>query len=360
MTLKQRILDEIDREGPMTVARFMELALYDPEEGYYAAGTERAGEEWFTGPTLHPVYGWTLARGLAPLLAQCEDPTLVEAGTGSGQLARDLCYGLSETDPDTFARLSIELVDTSEAVLDRALTTLEDAGVALEDVHASTELPDAISGVLVTNELLDALPVHLFRSAETGVEEIYVVEGDPTLTLAAGEPSSPAAAEYAREAADGLPPGRLFEVPLKALDWYGRAANRLEQGAIVTVDYGADRAELLERFPKGTIHGYRQGMRVDEFFFDPGEMDVTYRVPFDQVAQAGTAEGLSTLVDAPQGEVLDRLGIRELAGEDARDKLAAKKLIDPSGAGSTFRVLVQTRGVDEETVWLGTAEALGR
>lgn len=351
MSLKEQILDEIEEDGPMTVARFMEIALYDPDAGYYAAGTRRAGAEWFTGPTLHPAYGFTLARGLAPILAQCPDPTLVEAGTGGGELARDVCYGLEETDPSTFAKLTIDLVDTSQAVLDRALATLEEAGIQLDAVSAHTDLPTSVSGVLLTNELLDALPTHLCRSTDAGAEEIYLVPGDPTLTLAAGAPSNEAVRRFADEIAASLPPGRLFEVPLAAMAWYERGAQRIEQGALVTIDYGAAQRELVEWFPKGTLHAYRQGMRVDEFWFDPGEMDVTYRVPFDRLIQIGEAEGLTTDVHAPQGEVLDALGIRELADQDPRDKLAAKKLIDPDGAGSTFQVLVQSRGVDVGAPW---------
>lgn len=351
MPLKERILDEIDEEGPMTVARFMELALYDPEEGYYAAGTERAGAEWFTAPTLHPVYGWTLARGLAPILAQCPSPTLVEAGAGGGELTRDLCYGLDEAAPETFARLGLQLVDASDAVLQRARATLEEGGIDLADVTTSTELPKAVSGVLLSNELVDALPVHLCRTAQDGVEEIHLVRGEPSLTLAAASPSSSAVRRYAEQAADGLEPGRLFEVPLAALDWYEKAAERIDRGAIVTIDYGAPRAELLSRFPKGTIHGYRRGMRVDEFWFDPGTMDVTYRVPFDELEAIGEAAGLQTAVHASQKRVLEALGIRERAGGDTRDKLAAKKLIDPQGAGGTFRVLVQAKGVDVGDPW---------
>lgn len=350
-TLKQRIVDEIDESGPMTVARFMELALYDSDEGYYATGTQRAGAEWFTGPTLHPIYGLTLARGLAPILAQCEDPTLVEAGTGGGELTRDVCFGLHEHAPDVFADLTIDLVDTSEAVLDRAEATLEEAGIGLEAVTRHTDLPTRVSGVLLTNELVDALPVHLCRSTEEGVEEIYVVRGEPTFTLAAGSPSNKAVARYARTAAERLPAGRLFEVPLAAMAWYEKAVQRIEQGAIVTIDYGADAATLLEAYPKGTIHAYRQGMRVDEFFLDPGKMDITYRVPFDRLVAIGEDAGLTTEVHASQQATLEALGIRELAEGDTRDVLVAKKLIAPGGAGGTFRVLVQSRGVEIGDPW---------
>lgn len=348
--LKETILAEIEREGPMTVARFVEHALYDPQHGYYSADTP-AGEEWFTGPTLHPVFGHTLARGLAPVLEQTPAPTLVDAGAGGGELARDVALGLREHAPDLFEALSILLVDQSETALEGALETLEEASIGLDAVSTASELPSTVEGAVLANELVDALPVHLCQTGEDGVREIYVVEGEPTLALAAGEPSSERVARYAAEIADGLAPGRLFEVPLAALDWYRGAAERLQEGVLATIDYGATERELLEAHPKGTLHAYRHGQRVEEFWMDPGEMDVTYRVPFDRLAGAGEAEGLTTEVYAPQGTVLDALGIRELARGDTRDTLAAKKLVDPAGAGGTFKVLVQARGVDVPEPW---------
>lgn len=348
--LKETILAEIEREGPMTVARFVQHALYDPEHGYYSGDTP-AGEEWFTGPTLHPIFGHTLARGLAPILKQTPEPTLVDAGAGGGELARDVAVGLREHAPEVFDELSIVLVDQSETALEGALETLEEASIGLDAVATATKPPEEVTGAILANELVDALPVHLCRASEDGVEEIFVVEGEPTLALAAGEPSSKRVARYAGALRDELAPGRLFEVPLAALDWYRETAQRLDEGIVATIDYGATERELLEAYPKGTIHAYRHGQRVEEFWMDPGEMDVTYRVPFDRIAGIGEAEGLTTEVYAPQGTVLDALGIRELASGDASDTLAAKKLIDPDGAGGTFKVLVQARGVDVPEPW---------
>lgn len=349
--LKDRILAEIDAEGPMPVARFVELALYDPEDGYYADERARAGEEWVTGPTLHPIFGQALARGLAPLLAQVDDPALVDAGAGGGELARDVALALREEAPDVFEALTIHLVDATEPALARARDTLEAAGIPLDDVHASTTLPEGVTGAIVANELVDATPVHLCRAAEDGVEEIHVVPGEPTLGLAAGEPSTERVARYARDVARRAGAGQLFEVPLAGLDWTREAARSLDEGALVVVDYGATEPELLDAYPKGTLHAYRHGQRVDEFWLDPGEMDITYRVPFDRVAAVGEGEGLTTEVYAPQGDALDALGIRELARGDARDTLAAKKLIDPGGAGGTFKVLAQTRAARMPDAW---------
>ncbi len=352
MSLKERILDEIAASGPMTLARYIELALYDPEEGYYAPGARRAGEEWVSSPTLTGTFGATLAQGMAPLLAQLDEPMLIDAGTGGGELARDLCYGLHETDPDTFERLGIVLVDQSQAVLDRARSTLEAAGIDLADVEARTQLPEGFQGVLVANELLDALPVHLCQATADGPVEVLVEPGEHTLELTTGEIEDPDVAERAAAIADGLEPGTRFEVALAGERWWMRAGEHLDQGALIAIDYGGPRAELVREHPRGTVHAYRQGIEVPEVWYDPGQMDITYRVPTDELVAWGEQAGLTTDVLASQGDLLRALGIRSIARRGGpREVLAAKKLIDPRGAGGTFQVLVQSKGITVGEPW---------
>lgn len=347
-SLKKRILAEIEAEGPMTCARFMERALYDEAEGYYMADERRAGREWLTAPTLSPIFGRTLSRLLGPALEAIEVPQLVEAGTGGGELMRDLAYGLHDEAPEAFSRLSLVPVDRSPSARERAEAELEEAGIALEDVQLQAELPEAIEGALVANELLDALPTHVCQHTDQGLAEIHLDRGEPTLAPTLDAPSREAIMELASRFSDQLAPGLRFEAPLAAFAWYRKAARRLQRGVIVLVDYGARRRQLIQDHPKGTIHAYRQGQRVEEFWYDPGWMDVTYRVPFDEIARIGEEEGLETLAFGPQASILEALGIRGLAREaGSQATLAAKKLVDPDGAGSTFRVLVQGRGVGE-------------
>lgn len=344
-SLKERILAEIDLQGPMTCARFMELALYDEDEGYYMSDQRRAGREWITAPTLSGVFGRALARLVAPAVEQVEAPQLVEAGTGGGELTRDLAYGLNDEVPEAFADLELVPVDASPAARKRARETLEEA-VALEDVSIRSNLPETLRGALVANELVDALPTHVCQHTRQGLAEIHLEPGEPTLAPTLAGPSDERIMDVAQRFRERLEPGLRFEVPLAGYDWYREAARRLEEGIIVLIDYGDRRDPLLEAYPKGTIHAYREGQRVEEFWYDPGRMDITYRVPFDELARIGEEEGLSTLVDLPQGEALDGLGAQEIASEAGSGaSLALKKLIDPEGAGGTFRVLVQGRGI---------------
>ncbi len=336
----------------MTVARFMELALYHPEHGYYTAGPRRAGTEWTTAPTLHPIYAKILARGLAPLLAQVDDPMLVEVGTGSGELMRDVAYGLAEHAPGVFERLELVVVDRSEPALDRARVTLEQAGIVLDDVTLATELPTTVRGVVFTNELLDAIPTHQCQTTEDGLAERKIAVEDGRLGFTTGPAEDPAVAELADEIAADPEPGTLLEVPLQARAWYQEACRALDRGALVTIDYGSTARAIQAAIPEGTLHGYHRGRSTTDALRAPGEVDLTYLVPFDLVARTGRAAGLETGVYTTQELALEHLGIRSFAPEmDAMDVLAAKKLIDPKGAGGTFQWLVQTTGIEVGQPW---------
>ncbi len=350
--LHKRIVQEIEAEGPMTVARFMELALYHPEDGYYTAGPRRAGTEWTTAPTLHPIFAKTLALGLAPLLAQVDDPVLAEVGTGSGELMRDVAYGLAEAAPEVFEQLHLVVVDRSEPALARARSTLERAGIVLDEVTLATELPDRIEGVVFSNELLDAIPTHQAQVTPEGLHERRITVDDGQLDWTAGRFDDPATQRLAEALASVEATDLRFEVPVASLAWYERAIQALDRGAILTIDYGATARAIQAAIPEGTLHGYHRGRPTTEVLRSPGEVDLTFLVPFDQVAAQGEAAGLATAAYTTQEMALEHLGIRTFADEmDAMDVLAAKKLIDPAGAGGTFQWLLQTKGIQAPGPW---------
>lgn len=350
--LQQLVIEEIEAGGPMTVARFMDLALYHPEHGYYTAGPRRAGAEWTTAPTLHPIFGKTLALGLAPLLAQVDDPVLVEAGTGSGELMRDVAYGLAETAPAVFEEVHLVVVDRSQPALDRARATLETAGIVLDDVTLTTELPAKVEGVIFSNELIDAIPTHQVERGPDGIAERRVAVEDDRLAWTTTAVEDPELGDLAKALASGQGDRVRLEVPQAGLAWYEDAARALEQGALLTIDYGATARAIQTAIPEGTLHGYWRGRPTTDVLRSPGELDLTYLVPFDQVARRGEAAGLSTAAYLTQELALEHLGIRSFADEmDAMDVLSAKKLIDPAGAGGTFQWLLQTTGVEAGEPW---------
>ena len=260
------LIREIIRErGPLTVAAFMDLALYHPQGGYYAQAAPRSGRagDFLTSVDVGPIFGELLAEQIAELAdlltpAADDDPDdlagtdldrsraefdLVEAGAGCGQLAADILRGLKTYHARTFDRTRLHLVDASAAAREVQPRTLR--AVVDRPVPCSADLPASFEGVLVANELLDAMPVHQVVVRDDGLREVYV-DADPGERLVAreGPPSTPALAAYLDRLGIALEPGWRVEIGLRALDWMRQASRRLRRGFIVLIDYGHEAQEL--------------------------------------------------------------------------------------------------------------------
>src|SRR5262245_44336539 len=230
----------------------MDLALYHPELGYYARAPRRSGRagDFFTSVDVGPLFGELLEIQLAEmadLLAHfaAADPNpvfnLVEAGAGNGQLSADILNAARRRDPALYERTKLHLVERSPAARGLQPQTL---GEAAERLASSTEdLPPSFDGVLLANELLDAMPVHQLVMRPEGLREIYVSAGEQ-LTTHEGSPSTAALAAYLERLNINPEPGWRFEVSLAALDWVRAAARRLSRGFIILIDYGHEAREL--------------------------------------------------------------------------------------------------------------------
>jgi SAM-dependent MidA family methyltransferase len=362
--LLSRIEAEIEGAGPMTFARFMELALYDPEAGYYTASSASPGRggDYLTAPESHPIFGWALARQVVELwqLLGEPDPFVIrEHGAGSGALILGVLEGLArDRSPllETLRYQSVEIAPRRRAaVRDR----LERAGFggALNEAG----IAGAITGLVLANEVLDALPVHRARGTTNGIEELYVATSGGTLREVAGPPSSAGLA--ARLAADHvtLRPGQLAEINLGLDAWLAAAASELARGLLLLIDYGYPASELYDpvRRPRGTLLGYRRHRVVDDPLRNVGRQDLTAHVDITAVERAANAAGLRTIAMTTQAEMLAGLGAGELLADmrdrpdtSAADYLAARaalvRMIDPAVMGR-FRVLAFGRGLPEPT-----------
>jgi SAM-dependent MidA family methyltransferase len=388
--LEEIIREEIVREGPILFARFMALALYHPTLGYYTGGGEGrepvgwAGD-YFTSGDLHPLWGWTLARQLQQMWDLLGRPArfdVVEPGAGRGLLAREVWrYALAEA-PAWAAALRYTLVDRMpdgsplrarrEERLSAELTAL---GASAGSTRWAAELPDEpITGVVVANELVDALPVHIVVASGGELHEVYVDVDAKTGRLAEtlGELSSEAVAGYLdayRVPWRAYPDGWRAEVCLEARDWIRGVAESIERGFALTIDYGDTARRLYVRdHYRGTLMVYTRHQVGDDPLRQPGRQDLTAHVNFSALIQAGRERGLRLVGLPTQAEFLRRLGIREEVealgtrlypyadSERHTDRgqadylrrmslrSAVATLLDPRGLGG-FRVLVQQRGV---------------
>jgi SAM-dependent MidA family methyltransferase len=393
--LGEVIREEILARGPMTFARYMELALYHPALGYYFGGAEGReplgwSGDYFTSGDVSPLWGWAMARQLRRMWESLERPdpfTVVEPGGGRGLLARDVWrYALSEghgEGHDWAGTLRYVVLD--QAPEGSALRVARQERIARELALLNTPdgavrwaaswdeaAPAPLVGCVVSNELFDALPVHMVEARGVALLEVYVVVDPQTGALVEelGAPSSAAVAGYLDEYRipwRNYGEGWRAEVCLAAGRELGQMASRLARGFLLTVDYGATARRLYTRDRRrGTLAVYARHQFLDRPLDAPGKRDLTAHVNFSALARAGTAAGLRVAEYTTQAAFLSGLGVREeIAARGAQlypaadterqtdrgqaDLLrrrsfeaAASVLFDPRGLGG-FRVLAQVR-----------------
>jgi SAM-dependent MidA family methyltransferase len=365
------IADVIRERGPLTVAAFMDLALYDPELGYYARAAQRSGRagDFFTSVDVGPLFGELLELQLAEMSAifqtsdfRLQTSDLVEVGAGNGRLSADILRAAKRRDPAFYESIRLHLVEASAEARRAQAGTLSDVAERL--TSSSAALPDSFEGVLIANELLDALPVHQVVMRNDGLREVYVdATDDGRLTTVEGELSTPALSDYLARVGVSLERGWRAEINLRAVDWVRDAARRLRRGFIILIDYGHDARELysathatgtLTTFVKHRSGGPEGSAAAPAWLQQPGEQDLTAHVDFTSVRAAAEAEGMTALGFLDQTYFLLGLlsGGREAFAESAADiaKLAndsrpLKTLIMPGGIGSTHKVLILGKGV---------------
>ncbi|MBK7023359.1 MAG: SAM-dependent methyltransferase [Sulfuritalea sp.] len=360
--LSRLIAEEIGAHGGwLSFARYMELALYAPGLGYYAGGAHKfgdheAGGDFLTAPELTPLFAAALARQVAQVIA-ASSPQVIEAGAGSGRLAADLLTALAAMDclPERYRilELSGELRARQQATLAARAPQFADR------VEWLDELPEHFSGCLVGNELLDAMPTHALRWSD-GTDEAALLErgvGLKDSELAAAERPATGALLAAAEALGIRAPYR-GEISLAARSWVSELARRLEQGALLLIDYGLPRHELYHPLRDGgTLRcHYRHRVHEDPFWF-PGLSDITTHVDFTAVAEAGFDAGLKVLGFTSQANFLLNCGIGDLlqtskvdagdtaSADDLRARGAVNVLLSPNEMGELFKVIALGRGV---------------
>jgi SAM-dependent MidA family methyltransferase len=354
MPLRDLIAARIRARGPITVAEFMDLALYHPQSGYYATAPQRSGQagDFFTSVDVGSIFGELLAVQFAEMWRLAGSPArcdLVEAAASNGRLARDVLDGAQADDPDFYAAIALHLVETSAAARGAQRETLGPHAAKL--ASGGDSLPTGITGVIFANELLDALPVHLVVMREDGLKEVHVGERNGELVAVEGPPSTPEIAAYLARAGATLGPGCLAEVNLAAEAWVARAARSLAKGFLVIIDYGRDATELYSgAHANGTLRSFRHHATDPApagWLADPGERDITAHVDLTGVRLAAERESLVTLAALDQTYLLLGLGLADRLSRgtgdpvaDLKRRLAAKTLLVPGGMGSTHKVLV--------------------
>jgi SAM-dependent MidA family methyltransferase len=307
---------EILRHGPVTFRRFMQVALYHAQYGYYRRPRDPFGKQgdFFTAEQIQPVFGILIAVRIRQLFREMGEPrefTVVELGAGR----REMAEAVSE-----WSYIPVDI----------------DSG----------ELPERFRGVVFCNEFFDALPVDVavyrggaFREQRVGFEA-------GRFQWQSGGAASAEVDDYLRRYFPPPEEGRWYEANLDALRWMERIGRALEAGYVLTIDYGYTRAEAV-RFQAGTLMGYRRHTAREDVLEDPGERDITAHVNFTALQESGAACGFTTQRFETLARTLLAAGEADqfaaaLGGGGSRRRMQLKTLL--FGMGETFRVLLQRRG----------------
>jgi SAM-dependent MidA family methyltransferase len=370
---------EIDSapERRVTFARFMERALYEPELGYYMQPADRPTDasDFLTAPETHAIFGWTIARRIELIWAELGRPRpfdIIEYGAGSGTLALSIIEGFRRHD-------STDSIDLLEAV---RYTSVESSGYRQADLHERFERAGLaelltvtgspsnksvpVTGVILANEFLDALPVHRVVVRGGQMLELFVAWRDGFVEVEV-EPSTP---DLARRLADDgfakndfgrehLVEGQVAEICLGVAPWLDEVSHRLARGYLMVIDYGYEASELYgPRHLAGTLLGYRGHHVVENPFADVGLTDLTAHVDFTAIQVLGERRGLRSVALTTQSEFLVSSGLEsELQALQAAPETAAAdylrarsgvvRMLDPRHMGR-FRVLTMERQVSDD------------
>jgi SAM-dependent MidA family methyltransferase len=348
-----------EADGWISFADYMNVVLYAPGLGYYAAGTRKFGSsgDFVTAPELTPLFGRTLAAQLAQVIALVGDAQIIELGPGSGRLCADVLIELAERDslPARYRLLEVS-AELRERQREHLAATVPEH---LPRVEWIDRLPERWRGAVLANEVLDALPVHLVaRRGDEWLERGVGFDGDGALAFAdralvsrglreRAQARFPAAVDY------------LSELNLVAEALVMSLAQRCEQGLVLLVDYGFPAAEYYHpQRDQGTLMAHYRHRSLADPFFHPGLSDLTAHVDFSAMAHAGAAGGMSVAGFATQAQFLVNCGAldqlaRSGTPESAhylRAASAVHTLTSPAEMGELFKVLALTREIEPALV----------
>ena len=359
--IRRRILDS----GPITFAEFMEVALFWPDGGYYT-GSDPIGAsgDYYTSPLAHPAFGALLAVQLFQMwqLLGCPHPfTVVEQGAGSGQLCRDITVyaaHLPEGFRDALRYLCLDLRPVAHAVP----SPQGDTGPSVAQVVASGVPLRGVTGCFLSNEFLDAFPVHRITRNEGELREIFVaLEGGELVEIQDG-PSTPALAARLESLGVELAEGQTVEINLGLEGWAEDLAAALDAGFVLSIDYGHRAEELYsaERRLRGSLTTFYRHVQTDSPLTRVGHQDMTSQVDFTSVVNAGRRAGLEPVGFTVQGQFLRNLGLghfqRQLPilglspMEIQANRAGMVDLGRPGGLGN-FKALVLGKNVGTPRLW---------
>ncbi len=358
----------IQSSGPIPFAKFMELALYHPEYGYYSSDSLKIGKEgdYYTSPHVHPAFGEVISKVVSRVYEFIQEKpfTIVEMGAGKGLLALDVLNSIKRDNTDLYKNLHYLVIEINPNLRSEEERLLKNHLDRVNWVNSLSEIePESIRGVFLSNELVDSFPVHRAKFKDGKLFEIYVAlderEGFYEIL---DNPSTEDLINYFKEYNLEFEEGQELEINLRAGEWLQEVVRVLAKGVVITIDYGYLAEELFSPVrPRGTLLCYYKHTTSENPYIRIGEQDITAHVDFSNLIRCGERLGLNTIKYTTQGQFLIDCGILEIlksySGEEKpsnlsviKSRMAIKNLFLPQLMGDTFKVLMQEKilGVKSE------------
>jgi SAM-dependent MidA family methyltransferase len=362
--LAVQLRDRIEREGPISFRDWMQAALYDENHGYYCrTGPIRQGRagDYRTAPETSPLFAATFASYFSKLFAELspelDSPltwTIFESGAGGGAFAHHVLKTLRDRYPEVFAVTKYVIDEISQSASRRLQAQLSEFADRVTFQRLAEINNPVKAGICFSNELIDAFPVHRVIGREGKLRELCVGISDGEFGWVESDPDR-RVAEYCARIELQLAEDQIAELNLDAENYFARAAGLFDRGFVITVDYGAERSELLEspdRFA-GTLRAFRRHQMIQDVLADPGEQDLTTTVDWTQIKAAGRRSGLRPIRFERLDQFLLAEGLTDVLSEmlgQTRDQVealrlttGAREMIMPHGLSASFQILVQEK-----------------
>lgn len=360
MSAESEVRRRIQKRGMINFAEFIEVALYWPDGGYYSGDKSIGAQgDYYTSPIAHPAFGALIAVQLFQMWNAMGKPTpftVLELGAGNGLLCQDIITYTKEM-PRQFTN-AIRYI-----CLDRRTPKPMEAGLPSTSRVLADGLPfKGLEGCILSNEYLDAFPVHQVVMTQEGLKENYVGLERGNLVEITGPLSEPRLAERFKELGISLIQGQTVEVNLSLDAWSQAVSEALERGFVLTIDYGHIAHDLydFDIRPNGTLVTYQRHIQTDSPLTKIGSQDITAQVDFTSVSKFGEKAGLNTLGLVTQREFLSNLSLATLQqrltnqnltqGQMQANRRGILDLVRPGGLGD-FKILSQKKNVGNPSLW---------
>ena len=348
---EKTLISEIHKNGPLTFAEFMNIALYDNENGYYTSGRAEIGKkgDFYTSPHVHSAFGEVIANFIikAEKYLSSSDLTVIEIGSGKGYLAYDILNHINSALKHP-VNLNYIIIEKHNNKFIKELERFADKINIYNDISM---LDKNISGIVISNELFDSLPFHKIIYKDQNLHENYIDFTNGNFKEITDEISDQLITKYLERYNLNFSDSKQMEVCLRAGSYLKEISGLLREGFILTIDYGSLSDELFSiEKPEGTYRCFHKHSVNTDILSNIGNQDITADVDFSNLIQAGNKYGLDKIKYTTQAQFLVDWGILEIYERtlklDKEGSHAIKNLFMPGMMGNYFKVLIQKKNVE--------------